>query len=126
MSVRWICSPIASIEAGTSIEAADGDAIDFRYGFRSAELVAFATFPLYTPGADMERTSLNRRFGPKRTYAVQRVAAYSITSSARREQRCRHGRPSVLAVLRLMTSLELGRGLHGRSAGFSPLRIRST
>jgi hypothetical protein len=34
-------------------------------------------------------------------------------------------RPSVLAVLRVDYQLEFGRLLHGRSAGFAPLKILS-
>ena len=42
------------------------------------------------------------------------------------EQRRRTSRPSALAVLRLMTSSYLVGACTGRSAGFSPLRMRST
>jgi hypothetical protein len=42
------------------------------------------------------------------------------------EQRQRDSRPSVFAVLRLITKLVLGRCLYCRLAGFSPLRMRST
>ena len=53
-------------------------------------------------------------------------AIYSITSSA---IACSDGgtvRPSALAVLRLITSSYLVGTCTGRSAGFSPLRMRST
>ena len=43
-----------------------------------------------------------------------------------REQRRRHVRPSAFAVLRLITSSYLVGACTGRSAGFSPLRMRST
>ena len=52
--------------------------------------------------------------------------AYSITSSARASTDGGTVRPSALAVLRLMTSSYLVGACTGRSAGFSPLRIRST
>ena len=43
-----------------------------------------------------------------------------------REQRRRHSRPSAFAVLRLITNSYFVGACTGRSAGFSPLRMRST
>src|SRR6476659_866597 len=51
---------------------------------------------------------------------------HSITSSARARSIAGTSRPSALAVLRLMTSSYLVGACTGRSAGFSPLRMRST
>ena len=51
---------------------------------------------------------------------------YSITSSARASSDGGTVRPSALAVLRLMTNSYLVGACTGRSAGFSPLRMRST
>src|SRR5262245_22842401 len=51
---------------------------------------------------------------------------HSITSSARVSNVVGTSRPSVLAVLRLITSSYLVGACTGRSAGFSPLRMRST
>ena len=51
---------------------------------------------------------------------------HSITSSARASSEVGTERPSVLAVLRLMTSSNLVGCWTGRSFGFAPLRIRST
>src|SRR5262249_21255096 len=51
---------------------------------------------------------------------------HSITSSARASRLSGTVRPSALAVLRLITSSYLVGACTGRSAGFSPLRIRST
>jgi hypothetical protein len=51
---------------------------------------------------------------------------YSITSSARASTDAGKSRPSALAVLRLITSSNLVAACTGRSAGFSPLRMRST
>src|SRR5713226_919905 len=51
---------------------------------------------------------------------------YSITSSARASSVGGTVRPSALAVLRLMASSYLVGACTGRSAGFSPLRMRST
>jgi len=52
--------------------------------------------------------------------------SYSITSSARASSAGGTVRPRLLAVLRLITSSYLVGACTGRSAGFSPLRIRST
>src|SRR5262249_51841232 len=51
---------------------------------------------------------------------------YSITSSARASTVAGSSKPSVLAVFRLITSSYLEGACTGRSAGFSPLRMRST
>ena len=54
------------------------------------------------------------------------ASSYSITSSARASSVGGTSRPSALAVLRLITSSYLVGACTGRSAGFSPLRMRST
>src|SRR5262249_43556379 len=51
---------------------------------------------------------------------------HSITSSARASKVGGTSRPSDFAVLRLMTSSYLVGACTGRSAGFSPRRMRST
>jgi hypothetical protein len=51
---------------------------------------------------------------------------YSISLSARASSVGDTVKPSALAVLRLITSSYLVGACTGRSAGFSPLRIRST
>src|SRR6185369_12428083 len=51
---------------------------------------------------------------------------HSITSSARASSVGGISRPRALAVLRLTTSSYLVGACTGRSAGFSPLRMRST
>src|SRR5262245_44816041 len=51
---------------------------------------------------------------------------YSITSSARTSTAAGTSRPSALAAFRLMTVWYLVGAWTGRSAGFSPLRMRST
>src|SRR5262245_35066236 len=51
---------------------------------------------------------------------------HSITSSARASSVGGKSRPSALAVFRLITSSYLVGACTGRSAGFSPLRMRST
>jgi len=55
-----------------------------------------------------------------------RKQRYSITSSARATRLSGTVRPSAFAVFRLITSSYLVGACTGRSAGFSPLRIRST
>src|SRR5262249_15566724 len=53
-------------------------------------------------------------------------ASHSITSSARASTVVGMSRPSAFAVFRLTTSSYLVGACTGRSAGFSPLRMRST
>src|SRR5262249_32678833 len=70
-----------------------------------------------------------RRERPCRRTAEQRderAAPHSITSSARASSVGGTVSPSAFAVLRLITSSYLVGACTGRSAGFSPLRIRST
>src|SRR6266567_8216540 len=54
------------------------------------------------------------------------AAPHSITSSARASSDVGRSRPIALAVLRLITSSYFVGACTGRSAGFSPLRMRST
>src|SRR5439155_25920085 len=54
------------------------------------------------------------------------IISHSITSSARTSTVGGTSRPSALAVLRLSTVSYLVGACTGRSAGFSPLRMRST
>src|SRR5262249_14529054 len=56
----------------------------------------------------------------------ERASPHSITSSARASNVAGTVRPNAFAVLRLMTSSYLVGACTGRSAGFSPLRMRST
>src|SRR6516225_9783362 len=58
--------------------------------------------------------------------ALPEERRYSITSSARESSDGGTVRPSALAVLRLITVSYLVGACTGRSAGFSPLRMRST
>src|SRR5262245_3343927 len=69
-----------------------------------------------------------RRQRPPRRAAEQRdefAPSHSITSSARASTLAGTSRPSAFAVFRLMTSSYLVGVCTGRSAGFSPLRMRS-
>src|SRR5437660_695087 len=69
-----------------------------------------------------------RRQRPRRRRTAEeryeRAAIHSITSSARPSNVIGTVRPSALAVLRLMISSTFVDCWTGRSAGFSPLRIR--
>src|SRR5262245_7291929 len=70
-----------------------------------------------------------RRDWPSCRAAEQRdelAPLHSITSSARASRLSGTLRPSAFAVLRLSTSSYLVGACTGRSAGFSPLRMRST
>ena len=71
--------------------------------------------------ADMRGTLGHVRLGPTTDFV-----SYSIISSARDSSEGGTVRPSALAVLRLITNSNLVALCTGRSAGFSPLRMRST
>src|SRR5262249_6732941 len=58
--------------------------------------------------------------------AALQLRDHSMTSSARASNVDGTSRPSALAVLRLITSWYLVGSCTGRSAGFSPFRMRST
>ena len=73
------------------------------------------------PKADMCGATKDVRYVPKAD-----IALYSITSLARASTDGGTVRPSALAVFRLITSSYLVGACTGRSAGFSPLRMRST
>src|SRR5262245_30338499 len=64
---------------------------------------------------------------PSMTWLLQlQHVNYSITASARASSEGGTVMPSALAVLRLITSSYLVGACTGMSAGFSPLRMRST
>jgi hypothetical protein len=71
----------------------------------------------------------SRRKRPRSRRAAEHrdelAALHSITSSARASSVAGTSRPSAFAVLRLMISSYFVGACTGRSAGFSPLRIRS-
>jgi hypothetical protein len=62
--------------------------------------------------------------GQQETLALQKRHHYSITSSAMASRLGGTVRPSALAVCRLITRSNLTARMTGRSAGFSPLRMR--
>ena len=73
------------------------------------------------PKADMDHHGRDVRFVPKADMAP----GHSITSSARESTDGGTVRPSALAVFRLITVSNLVGACTGRSAGFSPFRMRS-
>src|SRR5215831_1929608 len=77
-----------------------------------------------TPKRTCATQILMSAMGQQRTHAPQQQNLYSITSSAATSNVCGTLRPSVLAVLRLMTNSNLVDCMTGRSAGFVPLRMR--
>src|SRR5262245_64427075 len=81
--------------------------------------------PLYPQKRTCAAHTLMSALGQKRTHATQQTNLYSITSSARAGTDGGMVRPMALAVLRLITNSYLVGDCTGRSAGFSPLRMRS-
>ena len=87
-------------------------------------LVQMSALP---PKADIGTQSWNVRFVPKADKVhCSKIVRYSITSSARAISDCGTVSPSAFAVLRLIINSYFVGACTGRSAGFSPLRIRST
>src|SRR5262245_49232459 len=73
-----------------------------------------------------QRVATKRRDVPQAAVSNRsKPTLYSITSSARASSVGGISRPSTRAVLRLITSSNLVGACTGRSAGFSPLRMRS-
>src|SRR5262249_1791349 len=81
-----------------------------------------APFPLWPLCSRCERQCGDPSAGERDELAPP----HSITSSARESTDGGTVRPSALAVLRLITSSYLVGACTGKSAGFSPLRMRST
>ena len=73
------------------------------------------------PKADMCGAASDVRYWPKAD-----IAPYSITTSAVASSAGDIASPSALAVLKFITSSYFVGACTGRSAGFSPLRMRST
>jgi hypothetical protein len=86
---------------------------------RSVKALGCGCTPLYPPKADIVQHGGNVRFVPKADMA------YSITSSASCWSCQGTFRPSVLAVLMLMTSSNFVGSSTGRSAGFAPFSMRA-
>jgi hypothetical protein len=112
---------------------------DVRFGSK-ADICAATSHVRFTPNSDRESgfpANGHVRFTPESGH-VQCTSSYllwansghraihSITSSARLCTDCGTVMPSALAVVRLMLSSTFVACCTGRSAGFSPLRIRPT
>ena len=103
-------------------------------GTAAAPLPAISCLGAFRPPAARARGEVRHCRQPKtctkaavsRCSNMMRRRRYSITSSARASSVGGMSRPSALAVLRLITSSYLVGACTGRSAGFSPLRMRST
>ena len=83
--------------------------------------------PLLRKHGDCRLLRARRERPTRRRAAEQRdelAAVHSITSSARKRIAVGTSRPSIFAVFRLTTSSNLVGCSTGKSAGFSPLRIR--
>src|SRR5262249_43635668 len=83
-----------------------------------------------TDGRHFARLLRPRRDRPRRHRSAEQrdelaASDHSITSSARASSVSGTVRPSAFAVFRLITSSYFVGACTGRSAGFSPLRIRS-
>jgi hypothetical protein len=86
--------------------------------------VSVGSFSSDRPAPDALGMSASLRSRPNLRTAAIRRGLYSITSLAPADSPSGTSRPSVLAVLRLMMSSIFVTCCTGRSAGFSPLRIR--
>ena len=80
----------------------------------------------FTPKADIAERHRHVRFWGKADSCSAANVAYSITSSAETTSEDGMLMPSALAVVRLITVSNFVGACTGKSAGFSPLRIRST
>src|SRR6516164_4636039 len=78
------------------------------------------------PKADMGRQDPDVRFVPQADILRCNRDWHSITSSARASKDWGTDKSSAFAVVRLIASWYLVGACTGRSAGFSPLRMRST
>jgi hypothetical protein len=100
--------------------------IDVAYGSIATEM-GNPPHVWFTPDSDQSADIAGGPFrANKRLMHRSKGGCYSITSSARASTDGGIVRPSAFAVLRLITSSYLVGACTGRSAGFSPLRMRST
>ena len=92
------------------------------YGSLTDIRTSLSGCPFYSHKADIRAAQREVSFGP-----IGDIRDfYSITSSARAKSADGTARPKAFAVFRLTTSSYLVGAWTGRSAGFSPLRMRST
>jgi hypothetical protein len=116
-SRRLIASPEAQGKTSCGFRIAHWK----RPGIRCRSLSANVRFG---SKADVTLLNFDVRFTPNSgLMQCSKERRYSITSSAMESTPAGIVRPSVFAVLRLMTSSNLVDCITGRSAGFAPLRI---
>jgi hypothetical protein len=101
---------------------------DVRLGPFSTEMFKadVCTCPIYADSDLSRHRSELTRCANNGLMHRSKMYLYSITSSAATSKVCGITRPSALAVLRLITNSNLVGCKTGRSAGFSPLRMRPT
>src|SRR5262249_7063511 len=101
-----------------------------RYGLRRAFAAFFADWDILlcpaAASAAWPHDQEGERWQRKIAVNGSKNALYSINSSARASTVAGTSRTSALAVFRLTASSNLVAACTGRSAGFSPLRMRST
>jgi hypothetical protein len=98
-----------------------------RFGSECEELDLSVSGPLLPPKAYVRaHVPVGRVRARKRHMQCSKIAAYSITSSARTKNVSEIARPIVLAVFTLTMSSNFVGCSMGRSAGLAPLRMRST
>jgi hypothetical protein len=115
--------PMPDLDVGVRL---DGEAVqpDVRHRvdvFRLREARAIAEGQERNPLPQHQQSSTNTRRGER---LLASPDFHSITSSARASSVLETSRPSAFAVFRLMYSSTLVTCWTGKSAGFSPLRIR--
>jgi hypothetical protein len=92
---------------------------------KSRQLHEVRTMSALPPKADMDQQGCDVRFVPKAVVSrCSKRRCYSTTSSARPSSEIGRVMPSALAVLRLRTNSTFVDCWTGKSAGFSPFRIR--
>ena len=126
---RFLGSGIHSMEVfldTTDRRATDPAPSNVAYGSNLSRFRISAARLLYPLKPDVARRGGTAEVPLSAVSRCSKQKRYSITSSARASSVDGTLRPSALAVLRLITSSYLVGACTGRSAGFSPFRMRST
>jgi len=109
-----------------SLRGANGSCCPFSAIYSSLRAGTWPFLPLAVAGRGPGDRGRARVGGLAVISTIGLPSSHSMTSSAWPSNNCGTVRPSALAVLRLITSSNLVGRITGRSAGFSPLRIRPT
>src|SRR5215467_8388538 len=109
----------ALVSDGTGLNVDNSAPADVRYG-SNADMCSAQGHVRFTPNSDIDCIFLACPLWAKSGHL------HSITSAACASIDVGTARPSALAVLRLITSSNLVGACTGRSAGFSPFKMRST